>query len=288
MDDGIPQVPLRAVVGRLDILPSQEDEQTGAVLLIAPLQASRLALGRQRRAEDQPVGGLRDQDPPPREGCRADPIALVVQPQRPPEHVAQRGGPDSAGRPVGLDGIGQVAELMAQADLVRPGRGAHLRRPQVRAPDLRLGPSQERVDHVPAPARPDHVVAGVRRLEHPVPVRAPIHAGAGLVRVDHRPGSHLLSERLIGGACPLRQPPQRVGDRPLADPQPEHVPAHRLQPLVPEVVRLAQVAQQRLDPGPEAPPRLEAGGVGRLRPRPARRAARRVPPRLDHRRPGRR
>src|SRR5215210_2899037 len=89
-------------------------------------------------------------------------------------------------------------------------------------------------------------------------------------------------------ARPLRQPPERPVDPALADREPEHLPTGPHQPLVPDVVALVEVPQQRLDVRPERPGRLQAGRVGALRPRPAPPTTRRVLPALDHHRADRR
>ena len=151
---------------------------------------------------------------------------------------------------------------MAHADLVRVGAGQHLGRPEVRAPDLRLDPIQEGLDHVATAARGDHVVAGLGRLERPLPLGPPGHPGAGLIRVDDRTATDRLPDRRVRRPRPFDQPRQRVLDAALADREPEHVPTHFDQPLVPDVVALVQVAQQRLDPGPERPPRLQPDRIG--------------------------
>src|SRR5215210_8284285 len=85
-------------------------------------------------------------------------------------------------------------------------------------------------------------------------------------------------------ARPLRQPPERPVDPALADREPEHLPTDLHQPLVPGVVALVEVAEQRLDARPERPGGLQSGRVGALRPCPTPSTARRVPPPFDHHR----
>jgi hypothetical protein len=107
---------------------------------------------------------------------------------------------------VGLDREGQVALLVAQADLVLGGRGQDLRRPEVRAPDLGRGPGQEGVDDLAATAGGDDVVAGLGRLEDPLPAIAPGHPRAGLIRVDDRAAAHLLPDRRVRRSGTLDPP----------------------------------------------------------------------------------
>ena len=108
---------------------------------------------------------------------------------------------------------------------------------------------------------------------------------AGLVRVDDRAATHRLPDGGIVRPRPLDQPLQRVLDATPADRESEHVPTDLHQPLVPDVLALVQVAQQRLDPRAERPPRLESGRIGAGRLDPAVRTGHGVLPALDHHRP---
>ena len=72
----------------------------------------------------------------------------------------------------------------------------------------------------------------------------------------------VLPDRRVRRPGPLDQPPQGVLDPALADREPEHVPTDLHQPLVADVMPLVEVAQQRLDPGPERPPWLQPRRIG--------------------------
>jgi hypothetical protein len=167
--------------------------------------------------------------------------------------VSQLADPDPLVERVGVDREGQVALLVDQADLVRAGRGQDPGHPEVRAPDLGLDAARERADHVVAAAGGDQMVAGLRRPEHPLPAGAPAHPRAGLVRVDDRAAAHLFSDRGVGRPRSFDQALQRVLGAVLADREPEEVPTQLHQALVPDVMALVRVAQQRLDPRPSLP-----------------------------------
>src|SRR5947207_5509543 len=96
---------------------------------------------------------------------------------------------------VGRDGAGQVALLVAPADLVLAGCGQELGCAAVRAPALGLSPGHERVEHLAATAGGDQVVAGLRRLDDPRPLGASAHARPGLIRVDDRAATHPRTDR---------------------------------------------------------------------------------------------
>src|SRR5215216_8050759 len=116
------------------------------------------------------LGSVLDQQSAACERLWRDLLAFVMQPDRPAEDMAQIQSPDPLGAGVGLASERQVTRLMAVADLVLGSRRQHLGCPEVRAPDLGLSPGQERVDHLTATAGSDHVVAGLGRLEHPLPL----------------------------------------------------------------------------------------------------------------------
>jgi CheY-like chemotaxis protein len=98
---------------------------------------------------------------------------------------------------------------------------------------------------------PATVAIPVIIVSAPADATASAHRPAHSHRPSRSPGSPAPGpDRLVRRARPLGQPPRRIGADPLADPQPEHVAADRLQPLVAQAVHLAQVAQQRLDLGP--------------------------------------
>lgn len=68
------------------------------------------------------------------------------------EDVAQLPRPLAPGRAVDLDGVGQVSDLMREAELVLGGRGRELGREGVRAPHLGPSLAHEPVHHVCAAA----------------------------------------------------------------------------------------------------------------------------------------
>src|SRR5215210_7543523 len=115
---GRAEVALGAVVGGLDVVALQEHVEAVAVGAVALLKAGGLGLWRDVAVEDQPVGGVLDQQPAARERRGRDPLALVMQPDRAAEDVAQVQRPDPLGAGVGLAGERQVARLVAVADLV--------------------------------------------------------------------------------------------------------------------------------------------------------------------------
>src|SRR5919199_366558 len=97
MDDAVPEVALGAVVGRLDVIAVQADEQLVAVSAVALLQLPGLA-DANREAEDQPVGGPLDPDAPIGERRGRHLARLAIRAQRPAEDVAQVARPPGAVR----------------------------------------------------------------------------------------------------------------------------------------------------------------------------------------------
>jgi hypothetical protein len=126
------------------------------------------------------------------------------------------------------------------------------------------------------------VVARGGRLEHPLPVRPPVHPGARLIRPDDGTGAHLLPDRGRLRSQPPRHPRQRVHDRPLAHPQLPQVPAERRQPRIADVVLLMEIGPQRFQPRAEHPRGLEARRVLGSGRRPAVGTGRGVAPRFEH------
>jgi len=96
--------------------------------------------------------------------------------------------------------------------------------------------------------------------------------------------------KLHGGRTPrgLKSASLRPGDPAVADREPEHLPTHLEQPLIPDLMPLVEVAKQRLDPRPQRPCRLQPRRIGALGPVPAPATPCRVLPRFDHHRPYRR
>src|SRR4029077_15642157 len=72
------------------------------------------------------------------------------------------------------------------------------------------------------------------------------------------------------------------------DREPEDLPTDLHQPLVPDVMAFMEVAQQRLDPGPEPPGALQHRRISPLRPRPSSSTAGGILPPFDDHRPDRR
>jgi uncharacterized membrane protein len=70
------------------------------------------------------------------EGSSRQGVADALQVNGPAEQVARFGLPGPSGVAIGLDGVGEVADLVRQADLVGLGIDLKLRAPQVRAPAL--------------------------------------------------------------------------------------------------------------------------------------------------------
>src|SRR5437762_3207896 len=68
VDDRRTEVALRAIVRGLDVIAVQEDVEAVAVAAVALLEASGLSLGGDVAVEDQPIGGVLDQQPAAREG----------------------------------------------------------------------------------------------------------------------------------------------------------------------------------------------------------------------------
>src|SRR5438067_12963466 len=97
VDDAVAEVALGAVVGRLDVIPVQADEQLVPVAAVALLELPRLA-DADREAEDEPIGSTLDADPPIGEHRGRDPAALAMEAERPAEDVAQLARPLRAGR----------------------------------------------------------------------------------------------------------------------------------------------------------------------------------------------
>jgi hypothetical protein len=88
---------------------------------VALLEPCGLGLRRDVAVEDQPVGGVLDQQAATRERRGRDLRALMVQADRAAEEVPQVQGPDPLVVRVSLAGEGQVTVLVAQADLVLAG-----------------------------------------------------------------------------------------------------------------------------------------------------------------------
>lgn len=122
-------------------------EQLVAVVAVALLELPGLP-DAEREAEDQPVGGTLHPHPPIGEGCGRDLVLLAVQGQRPAEDVAQLARPPCTVWAVRLRGVGEVADLVREAELVLSCWGNELAREGVRAPDLGPGVAQEAHHHV--------------------------------------------------------------------------------------------------------------------------------------------
>jgi hypothetical protein len=153
MDDGRAEILLGSVVGRRDVRAVEVDERAGAVRAIPELEAARFTSGPvghlgKDGPEDQVVDGVLDAASATSEQVRGERLAEIMQMDRPPEQVAQFAGPDPSGVAIGLDGVGQVADLVRQADLVALRGDLELRHPQVRDSAVRTRVSQERRDHL--------------------------------------------------------------------------------------------------------------------------------------------
>jgi hypothetical protein len=122
VDDAVAQVALGAVVGGLDVVAVEADEQLVAMAAVALLELPSFP-DADREAEDQPIGRAFDPDAPIGERGGRDLVPLAMQTQRPAEDVAQLARPLRAGRTVDLDGVGQVPDLVGEAELVLGGRG---------------------------------------------------------------------------------------------------------------------------------------------------------------------
>jgi hypothetical protein len=210
---------------------------------------------------------------------------LAVETQRPADDVAELARPPGASRTVNLGGVGQVTNLVTEAELVLRGRRSELGWEGVRAPDRGPGVPEEALDHVGPSARCDDVVARGRGLQHPVPPVPPVHPHPSLIRVDHRTRPRRLPDGVhlgLGTGC---QPREGGGDGALTDAEPEDAAADRYQPLMGEVVAVGQVAEQRLDPRPEGAPRFHPWRGLADRPLAAVRAAGGIDPAFDHDRP---
>jgi hypothetical protein len=174
--------------------------------------------------------------------------------------------------------------LVRQADLMAPRLGVQLRLPQIAHPGRGLRVPKEVLHDRPIAAGHDDVIAGRRRLEHPLPVRAPRHPRARLIRPDHRAGPYVLANRHRLGPQPLGRPPQRVHQRPLADRELPQVLTQRGQPRIADVMLLMEIGPQRFQMRAEDPRRFEARRVLADRRRAAVGTHRQVPPRFEHHR----
>jgi hypothetical protein len=88
MDDGRSEILLGGIVGRGDVRVVEEDEQAGAVLAIARLEAAgvgRVGLLAEEGPEDEPVDGVLDQQPTSGERGRRERLAEVVEADGPAE-----------------------------------------------------------------------------------------------------------------------------------------------------------------------------------------------------------
>ena len=146
VDDGGAQVALGAVVGGLDVVAVQEDVEAVAVGAVALLEPSGLGLRRDVAVEHQPIGGVLDEQPAACERLGGDLLALMVQADRAAEDVPELDRPEPRLAGVGLDREGQVALLVAQADLVlgRPGSGSGAPRGPSPRPRARPRPGTRR------------------------------------------------------------------------------------------------------------------------------------------------
>ena len=100
MDDGRAEILLGGVVGGRDVRAVEEDEQAGAVLAIARLEATgvgRVGLLGEEGPEDEPVDGVLDAASASGERGRGERLADLVQVDGPAEQVAQLDRPDPPG-----------------------------------------------------------------------------------------------------------------------------------------------------------------------------------------------
>jgi hypothetical protein len=147
VDHRRPQVPLRAVVGRLDIAAGQANEELVSVAAAPFVELPGLARS-ERRPEDEVVGSALDQDAPAGERLGPDLSPLAVQTERSGEDVPQLTcSALTTDRVVHLGRIGEVADLVAQAERVLGGRSPELARESIRASHRRANTTEEPVNH---------------------------------------------------------------------------------------------------------------------------------------------
>jgi hypothetical protein len=145
-----------------------------------------------------------------------------------------------------------------------PGGPAHPGAEAVGDPDRRADIAEEPAHHRLAARRADHEAGAVGVAEHPGPGGLLANAHAGLVGGQHRAGQWAPLDqaglRREGGRAVLQQ----VGQRPLADLQPEQVTHQPRQALEREGLAEAQVEHEGAQVGAERRARLQPGRGGRL------------------------
>src|SRR3954453_4742912 len=124
MDDRGAEILLGGVVRGWDVRAVEEDEQAGPVLLIACLEAAGIGgiglLG-QEGAKDEAVDGVLDAASASGERVGRQSVTDAMEMDGPAKQVAQFDGPDPPRVAIGVDGVGQVADLVRQTDLVGVG-----------------------------------------------------------------------------------------------------------------------------------------------------------------------
>jgi len=155
----------------------------------------------------------------------------------------------------------QVAQLMRMAELAGLSRRLELRAEAVADPHFGPRVAHEVGDHPSAAARCDQVKARLRRLEHPLPLVAPVHPGAGFIGADDGACAHLPADRRGLWLQPYSGAGDDVGEGALAEREPEQPAKQAHQALVGDVLHVVEVANEGFETGAEDALRLQARGV---------------------------
>ena len=127
-------------------------------------------------------------------------------------------------------------------------------------PDLGLDAAEKIARHGGAAAVGDQMVDGGRRQQHPLPPVLALDPGRGLVRSHHRTGANLRGDRrCTRGERGLRAG-QHLGDRALADADPEYLVEHPHQPFEANRLGDVQVQDEGRQIGAERRARRQTGG----------------------------
>ncbi len=132
------------------------------------------------------------------------------------------------------------------------------------------------------------MIDGSRRQQHPLPPVLALDPGRGLVRGHHLAGAHFRCNGLRARGERGLRAGQQVGDRALAEANPEHFLQQPRQPFEADRLGDVQVHDQRHEIAAEGRPRRHVGGRRGAEPAAAMRASAAMPVNADDDRPNRR